>query len=89
MTATIVKLTTTKKRVVRRAYRRSNQREPLVDQLGSIIQRSDYSYQWIAERAEVSAQTLYNWVNGYVDNPQLPKVARVLRVLGCKLLIEE
>ena len=42
----------------------------------------------LAERAEVSAQTLYNWRNGKTRGPQFYKLVSVLDHLGYTVTVE-
>ena len=39
----------------------------------------------LANRAEVSSQTLYNWRNGYVTKPRIDTVSKVLKAMGYEL----
>lgn len=57
-------------------------KDPVVDELRTIVQDSKASYTKIHEMSGVSTTTLYNWFDGPTKRPQYATVMAVARALG-------
>jgi len=59
------------------------ERIEIFEDLKAII--ADYNFDWLAETAGVSPQTLYYWVNGRTRKPRLDTITKVASAVGYKL----
>jgi hypothetical protein len=57
-------------------------KDPVIDELRTIIASEGVSYRKVHELSDVSEQTLYNWFSGPVRRPQYATVMAVVRSLG-------
>jgi transcriptional regulator with XRE-family HTH domain len=62
-------------------------KDPMIDQVRTIVQESHMTYKAIAEASNVNTQTIRNWLDGGVRKPQAATFNAVLRALGYKLSI--
>jgi DNA invertase Pin-like site-specific DNA recombinase len=59
-------------------------KDPVIDELRTMIQDAGVSYKEISDTSNVSTTTLYNWFQGKTRRPQNPTVEAVGRSLGKK-----
>jgi hypothetical protein len=64
-------------------------KDPIIDQIRTVIQDSGATFKWIEERSGVTSQTLAKWIYGDTKKPQAATINAVLRVLGKKLIIAD
>jgi transcriptional regulator with XRE-family HTH domain len=57
-------------------------KDPVVDQLRTLLQDENASYKEVHELSGVSVSTLYNWFEGPTRRPQYATVMAVARSLG-------
>jgi transcriptional regulator with XRE-family HTH domain len=62
-------------------------KDPMIDQVRTIIIDSHNTYKQIAELSGVNEGTIRNWLDGAVKRPQAATLNAVLRALGYKLTI--
>jgi transcriptional regulator with XRE-family HTH domain len=60
-------------------------KDPIIDELRTVVQDSGHSYKQIHEDSGVSTQTLSNWFSGDTRRPQAASLNAVARALGYKL----
>jgi len=75
--------TATVKRIMRR-NQIQEQKKTLREKLVDVVNDSGYTYAELAARADITAQTLYNWNSGATENPRLQTAQKVLFFLGYK-----
>jgi len=64
-------------------------KDPMIDEIRSIVERSGASYKWVNSESGVSTQTLTKWFDGSTRRPQAATMNAVLRSLGYKLGVVE
>jgi hypothetical protein len=64
-------------------------KDPMIDEIRTIVDRSGASYKWINEESSVSTQTITKWFDGSTRRPQAATMNAVLRSLGYKLGVVE
>jgi hypothetical protein len=64
-------------------------KDPMIDEIRTIVQRSGASYQWVHENSSVAVGTLTKWFDGSTRRPQAATMNAVLRSLGYKLGVVE
>jgi hypothetical protein len=64
-------------------------KDPMIDEIRTIVDRSGASYKWINEESSVSTQTIAKWFDGSTKRPQAATMNAVLRSLGYKLGVVE
>lgn len=64
-------------------------KDPIIDEIRTIYEKSGTNYKWIHENSNVSTTTLSNWFSGKTKKPQAASINAVLRSLGYKLGIVE
>lgn len=57
-------------------------KDPIIDVLRTLVERSGLSWDEIAEKSGVSQTTLYGWFQGKTMRPQFATVMAVLTTLG-------
>jgi transcriptional regulator with XRE-family HTH domain len=62
-------------------------KDPMIDQVRTIVHDSHMTYKAISEASGVSAYTIRNWLDGSTRKPQAATVNAVLRTCGHKLAI--
>lgn len=62
-------------------------KDPIIDQLRTLVQDEGLTYSEVAEAAGITVQTLYNWFTGPTKRPQYATVMCVVRGMGYDLLI--
>jgi transcriptional regulator with XRE-family HTH domain len=62
-------------------------KDPMIDQVRTIVQDSHMTYKAISEASGVSTQTLRKWLDGETKKPQAATFNAVLRTCGYKLSI--
>jgi transcriptional regulator with XRE-family HTH domain len=62
-------------------------KDPMIDQVRTIILDSHDTYKAIAEASGVTENTIRNWLDGATRKPQAATFNAVLRALGYKLTI--
>ena len=62
-------------------------KDPMIDQVRTIILDSHDTYKQIAEASGVTEGTIRNWLDGATKKPQAATFNAVLRALGYKLTI--
>lgn len=62
-------------------------KDPMIDQVRTIIADSHMTYKSIAETSGVTAYTIRNWLDGGTKKPQAATFNAVLRACGYKLSI--
>jgi transcriptional regulator with XRE-family HTH domain len=60
-------------------------KDPIIDEIRTIVQDSGSTYKQIHDDSGVSAATLSNWFAGETRRPQAASINAVLRCLGYKL----
>jgi hypothetical protein len=60
-------------------------KDPIIDEVRTIVGDSGASYKWIEEMSGVTTATLYAWFGGKTKKPQAATINAVLRALGYKL----
>ena len=67
-----------------RPYKSYNfkEKDPIIDQLRTIIQDEDISYKHISFLSGVSTTCMYGWFNGVTRRPQHAPVMAIIRALG-------
>jgi transcriptional regulator with XRE-family HTH domain len=61
------------------------EKDPIIDELRTVVQGSGATYKQIHEDSGVSTQTLANWFSGDTRRPQAASLNAVARALGHKL----
>ena len=61
------------------------EKDPIIDELRTVVQGSGHTYRQISEDSGVSTQTLSNWFAGETRRPQAASLNAVARALGYKL----
>jgi len=64
-------------------------KDPMIDEVRTIVERSGASYKWVNEESGVSVNTLSKWFDGTTRRPQAATMNAVLRSLGFKLGVVE
>lgn len=64
-------------------------KDPMIDQVRTIITDSTMTYKAIAEASGVTENTIRNWLDGATKRPQAATFNAVLRVCGYKLTIRQ
>ena len=64
-------------------------KDPMIDQVRTVIQDTKMTYKTIAEASGVSALTIRKWLDGGTKKPQAATFNAVLRVCGYKLTIRQ
>ena len=64
-------------------------KDPMIDEIRTIVERSGASYKWVNGESGVSTQTLNKWFDGSTRRPQAATMNAVLRALGYKLGVVE
>jgi hypothetical protein len=64
-------------------------KDPIIDQIRTVIQDSGVTFKWIEDNSGVTSQTLSKWIYGETKKPQAATINAVLRVLGKKLIIAD
>lgn len=59
-------------------------KDPVVDQLRTMVKASKEGYTSISNKSGVSTTTLYNWFHGKTRRPQSASIEAVGRALGYK-----
>jgi predicted transcriptional regulator len=62
-------------------------KDPMIDQVRTVVQESLMTYKAISDASGVSAVTIRNWLDGATKKPQAATVNAVLRTCGHKLAI--
>lgn len=62
-------------------------KDPMIDQVRTIVQDSHMTYTAIADASGVNRSTISNWLDGNVKKPQAATFNAVLRACGFKLSI--
>ena len=62
-------------------------KDPIIDQVRTIVQGTTMTRKEIAEMSGVTAHTIRNWLDGDTKKPQAATLNAVLRALGYKLSI--
>lgn len=62
-------------------------KDPMIDQVRTIVRDSQMTYKDIAEGSGVTPQTIRNWLDGATKKPQAATFNAVLRTCGFKLTI--
>lgn len=57
-------------------------KDPVIDEVRTLVADSDKTYQQVHEASGVSVTTLYNWFEGTTKKPQYATVMAVVRALG-------
>lgn len=65
------------------------ERDPLLDDVVSLMRNSKMTYKALAAASGVSKTTLHNWDRGHVHWPQIITVANVLAALGKRIGIAD
>jgi len=60
-------------------------KDPIIDEIRSIVEASGEKYARIEDLSGVSATTMHAWFHGATRRPQAATVNAVLRALGYKL----
>lgn len=61
------------------------EKDPIIDELRTVVQGSGHTYKQISEDSGVSTQTLSAWFMGETRRPQAASLNAVARALGYKL----
>lgn len=62
-------------------------KDPMIDQVRTVIQDSHMTYKAISEASGVTANTIGKWLDGATKKPQAATFNAVLRACGYKLTI--
>lgn len=62
-------------------------KDPVIDQMRSLISHSDASYKKLADQASISPSTISAWFRGTTKRPQVPTVRRFCQAVGARLEI--
>ncbi len=62
-------------------------KDPMIDQVRTIVQDSQMTYKAISEASSVNVNTLRGWLDGATRKPQAATFNAVLRACGYKLTI--
>src|SRR5262245_21894348 len=62
-------------------------KDPIIDQLRTLIQDQEEQYSSVSLMSGVSTTTLYNWFHGETKRPQFASVMAVARSLGYDLVV--
>jgi transcriptional regulator with XRE-family HTH domain len=57
-------------------------KDPVIDELRTVVKDEAVSYQQISEASGVSAGTLHNWFHGTTRRPQHASIMAVTRAMG-------
>jgi len=57
-------------------------KDPVIDQVRTIIQDEGVTYQQVHEKSGVTVTTLHNWFHGETRKPQFATIMAVARALG-------
>jgi hypothetical protein len=60
-------------------------KDPIIDEIRTVIKDSGTSYAWIEDQSGVTTQTLRAWFYGTTRKPQAATINAVARCLGYKL----
>jgi hypothetical protein len=60
-------------------------KDPMIDEIRTIVEQSGASYKWVHENSNVAVGTLTAWFDGKTRRPQAATMNAVLRALGKKL----
>jgi hypothetical protein len=61
------------------------EKDPIIDEIRTVIQQSGANYAWIEDQSGVTSQTLRAWFYGTTKKPQAATINAVARSLGYKL----
>jgi len=61
------------------------EKDPIIDEIRTVIQECGVSHKWIEENSGVTAVTLRAWFYGATKKPQAATINAVARSLGYKL----
>jgi transcriptional regulator with XRE-family HTH domain len=61
------------------------EKDPIIDEIRTVVQMSGFSYLKIEEHSGVTSQTLRAWFDGKTRKPQAATLNAVARALGFKL----
>jgi len=64
-------------------------KDPMIDEIRTIVERSGATYKWINATSGVNVNTLSKWFDGSTRRPQAATMNAVLRSLGFKLGVVE
>jgi hypothetical protein len=64
-------------------------KDPMIDEIRTIVEKSGASYKWVNGESGVSTQTITKWFDGSTKRPQAATMNAVLRSLGYKLGVVE
>jgi hypothetical protein len=64
-------------------------KDPMIDEVRTIVEQSGATYQWINSTSGVSITTISKWFDGSTRRPQAATMNAVLRSLGYKLGVVE
>ena len=64
-------------------------KDPMIDEIRTIVEQSGATYKWVHEESGVSATTISKWFDGSTRRPQAATMNAVLRSLGFKLGVVE
>lgn len=64
-----------------KSYRFKN-KDPVIDEVKTLVQDSKKSYETISNDSGVAAGTLHNWFGGATRRPQHATIMAVVRTLG-------
>ena len=64
-------------------------KDPMIDEVRTIVEASGASYKWVNGESGVSTQTMAKWFDGSTRRPQAATMNAVLRSLGYKLGVVE
>jgi hypothetical protein len=64
-------------------------KDPMIDEIRTIVEQSGASYRWVHENSGVGATTISKWFDGQTRRPQAATMNAVLRSLGYKLGVVE
>jgi transcriptional regulator with XRE-family HTH domain len=69
-----------------KAYKSYNfiDKDPVIDELRTILQKRKISYQYVEDRSGVTTQTLRNWFEGKTKRPLNSTIEAVVRAIGGK-----
>lgn len=57
-------------------------KDPVIDELRTVVKDAGASYSGIAEASGVSSGTIYNWFHGATRRPQHASIMAVARAMG-------
>lgn len=66
---------------------RKHEKDPVIDAVHTLMDEKGGTLKGLAERANVSPSTIYNWIDGDTYCPQHAKIAGVIKALGYEFAI--